>query len=38
MVLAGIAVLLFLLTFTPTPFYNNSLMHFLHADPWRSTQ
>jgi membrane-associated protease RseP (regulator of RpoE activity) len=31
LVLAGIGALIFALTFTPTPFYNNSLMHFLHS-------
>jgi membrane-associated protease RseP (regulator of RpoE activity) len=32
--LAGIAI--FLLTFTLTPFYDNSLMHFLHIDPFHN--
>jgi membrane-associated protease RseP (regulator of RpoE activity) len=30
--IVGMAILLF--TFTPTPFYDNSLMHFLHLDPF----
>jgi len=38
LLLGMIAVLLLLLTITPTPFYDNSLMHFLHADPWRTAQ
>jgi membrane-associated protease RseP (regulator of RpoE activity) len=29
-----VALLIFLLTFTVTPFYGNSLMHFLHVDPF----
>lgn len=29
-----LGLLIFLLTFTPTPFANDSLMHFLHADPF----
>jgi Peptidase family M50 len=36
--LAIIALLIFLLTVTPTPFFNNSLMHFLPMDPWRTAQ
>ena len=35
-VLAWIGLIIFLLTFTPTPFYNNSLMHFFHFDPFRT--
>ena len=35
LVLAWIGLAIFLLTFTPTPFENNSLMHFLHPDPFR---
>jgi membrane-associated protease RseP (regulator of RpoE activity) len=35
-VLAWIGLVLFLLTFSPTPFYDNSLMHFFHIDPFRS--
>ena len=32
----GIAgILIFLLTFTPTPFYDSSLMHFFHIDPFQ---
>jgi membrane-associated protease RseP (regulator of RpoE activity) len=38
LVLGWIGLLIFLLTFTPTPFYNNSLMHFFHIDPFRSAQ
>jgi membrane-associated protease RseP (regulator of RpoE activity) len=34
--LAVIGLLIFLLTFTPTPFLNNSLMHFFHIDPFRN--
>jgi membrane-associated protease RseP (regulator of RpoE activity) len=34
--LAVIGLLIFLLTFTPTPFYNNSLMHFFHIDRFQS--
>jgi membrane-associated protease RseP (regulator of RpoE activity) len=36
-VLGVIGLVIFLLTFTPTPFYNNSLMHFLHPDPFITT-
>ena len=36
MVLAVIGLAIFLLTFTPTPFYDSSLMHFLQVDPFRS--
>jgi hypothetical protein len=35
--LAVIGLFIFLLTFTPTPFYDNSLMHFFHIDRFRST-
>ena len=35
--LAVIGLLIFLLTFTATPFHNNSLMYLLHIDPFRST-
>ena len=31
--LAWIGLAIFLLTFTPTPFYDNSLLHFFHIDP-----
>ena len=31
-VLAVIGLSIFLLTFTPTPFYDSSLMHFFHLD------
>ena len=34
--LAILGLAIFLLTFTPTPFYDNSLMHFFHIDPFRS--
>ena len=34
LVLAVIGLIIFLLTFTFTPFDNSSLMHFLHADPF----
>jgi membrane-associated protease RseP (regulator of RpoE activity) len=34
--LAVIGLAIFLLTFTPTPFYNSSLMHFLPFDPFRT--
>ena len=34
--LACIGLAIFLLTFTPTPFLNNSLMHILHLDPFHS--
>lgn len=34
-ILLGIAgIVIFLLTFTPTPFYDSSLMHLLHQDPF----
>jgi membrane-associated protease RseP (regulator of RpoE activity) len=35
--LAWIGLAIFLLTFTPTPFYDSSLMHLFHIDPLRST-
>ncbi len=34
MVLGIIGIAIFLLTFTPTPFYDSSLMHFLNVDPF----
>jgi hypothetical protein len=34
--LAIVGLAIFLLTFTPTPFHNNSLMHIIHFDPFRS--
>ncbi len=37
LVLGVIALLIFLLTFSPTPFYDNSLMHFLHPNPYSVT-
>lgn len=36
LVLAWVGLAIFLLTFTPTPFQNNSLMHFFHPDPFRT--
>ena len=33
-ILGIVGIAIFLLTFTPTPFYDSSLMHFLHADPF----
>ena len=38
LILGILALLIFLLTFTSTPFHDNSLMHFLHLDPWRVAQ
>ena len=35
--LAIIGLVILMLTFTPTPFYDNSLMHFFHIDPFRSS-
>jgi membrane-associated protease RseP (regulator of RpoE activity) len=35
-VLAFIGLAIFLLTFTPTPFYNNSLLHFFNVDLFRA--
>jgi len=37
-VLGIIGLLLFLLTYTSMPFYDNSLMHFFHIDPFRTAQ
>jgi len=37
LVLGVLGMVIFLLTFTPTPFYDNSLMHFLHANPFKNT-
>jgi membrane-associated protease RseP (regulator of RpoE activity) len=34
--LAIVGLVILMLTFTPTPFYDNSLMHFFHIDPFRS--
>jgi membrane-associated protease RseP (regulator of RpoE activity) len=34
LILGFIGLAVFLLTFTPQPFYDNSLMHFLHVDPF----
>jgi membrane-associated protease RseP (regulator of RpoE activity) len=36
-VLAIIGLAIFLLTFTTRPFYDNSLMHFFHPDPFRTS-
>lgn len=37
-VLLGIiGIAIFFLTFTPTPFYDSSLMHFLHSNPYTTT-
>ena len=36
MVLGAIGLVIFLLTFTEMPFYNNSLMHFFNIDPFRT--
>ena len=36
LVLGVIGLLLFLLTFTPTPFHDSSLMHFFHIGPFRA--
>jgi membrane-associated protease RseP (regulator of RpoE activity) len=37
LVLGVIGIVVFLLSFTPTPFYNSSLMHFLPAGPFSTT-
>ena len=37
LVMAAVGLVLFLLTFTPTPFYGNSLMHLLQFAPSSST-
>jgi membrane-associated protease RseP (regulator of RpoE activity) len=37
-VLGVIGLAIFLLTFTATPFYNNSLLHFFPTDPFRAAQ
>ena len=37
LVLGAIALTIFLLTFTPTPFFDNSLMHLMHMDPYSAT-
>ena len=34
LVLGAIGIAIFFLTFTPTPFYDNSLMHLIHMDPF----
>jgi len=35
-IMGVVGILIFLLTFTPTPFYDSSLMHFFHFDPFRT--
>ena len=37
LVLGVIGIIIFVLSFTPMPFYDNSLMHFLHVDPFTTT-
>ena len=37
LVLGVIGFAIFLLTFTPTPFYDNSLMHLIHMDPFSAS-
>ena len=37
LILGTVGIVIFLLTFTPTPFYDNSLMHFMHIDPLSAT-
>jgi membrane-associated protease RseP (regulator of RpoE activity) len=37
LILGTVGIVIFLLTFTPTPFYDNSLMHFMHIDPFIAT-
>jgi hypothetical protein len=37
LVMGVIGIAIFLLTFTPTPFYDNSLMHFLNMDSFSAT-
>ena len=36
--LAVLGLAIFLVAFTPTPFHDNSLMHFFQLDPFRSNQ
>jgi membrane-associated protease RseP (regulator of RpoE activity) len=36
LILGILGMVIFLLTFTATPFYDASLMHFLHPDPFRT--
>jgi multisubunit Na+/H+ antiporter MnhB subunit len=36
LILGVIGIVLFLLTFTATPFYDSSLMHFFHIDPFET--
>jgi hypothetical protein len=38
LILGIVGMMIFLLTFTLTPFYDASLMHFLHPDPFRTAQ
>jgi len=35
-IMGVVGILIFLLTFTPTPFYDSSLMHFFHFDPFQT--
>jgi len=37
LLLGAIALLIFALTFTPTPFFDSSMMHFLHPNPYSIT-
>jgi membrane-associated protease RseP (regulator of RpoE activity) len=37
LVLGIVGLIIFVLSFTPMPFYDNSLMHFLHVDPFTTT-
>jgi membrane-associated protease RseP (regulator of RpoE activity) len=37
LILGAIGLIVFLLTFTLTPFYDSSLMHFFHFDPFRTS-
>jgi hypothetical protein len=37
LVMGVIGIAIFLLTFTPTPFLDNSLMHLLNIDPFSAT-
>jgi multisubunit Na+/H+ antiporter MnhB subunit len=35
-ILGVVGIVLFLLTFTATPFYDSSLMHFFHLEPFEA--
>jgi hypothetical protein len=37
LVMGVIGIAIFLLTFTPTPFLDNSVMHLLNIDPFSAT-